>query len=201
MTRPALLRGSTMKVKVIKKAIECEANRLLWSIRRRATNEQEVAWMAEQRGRSRPGGTRLASARSLSSPVPPSAGPAAGAGQKRRVLSPPDGVAHSASARCQRPIRQSAFVSWLNILTVESLARAADDGRMQPSLAESWTSERGWPVAHRQAAAERHISRRLARSTPRPSPSILPESLKCVHGADLFRPRRDPRVGRRTRRD
>ncbi len=34
--------------------------RLLRSIRRRAADEQEVAWMAEQRGRSRPGGTRLA---------------------------------------------------------------------------------------------------------------------------------------------
>jgi len=98
--------------------------------------------MAEQRGRSRPGGTRLAfgviaviAGATLSWACRPSGGEAPKA-------SPPTtlrmGISQVSATNPGTGLRQ------LNsLLTQESLARAIDDGRMQPSLAEGWTPQNG----------------------------------------------------------
>jgi peptide/nickel transport system substrate-binding protein len=94
--------------------------------------------MAEQRGRSRPGGTRLAlgviaviASATLSWACRRSGGEAPKA-------SPPAalrlGISQVSATNPGTGLRQLT-----SLLTQESLARAIDDGRVQPSLAEGWT--------------------------------------------------------------
>jgi peptide/nickel transport system substrate-binding protein len=96
--------------------------------------------MAEQRGRSRPGGTRLAlgmiaviAGATLSWACRRSGGEAPKA-------SPPTalrlGISQVSATNPGTGLRQLT-----SLLTQESLARAIDDGRVQPSLAEGWTSQ------------------------------------------------------------
>ena len=71
--------------------------------------------------------------------MPRSAGLAAGAGEKHRKLLPRWhlrlGISQVSATNPAIGLRQLT-----HLLTQESLARAIDDGRMQPSLAEGWTS-------------------------------------------------------------
>jgi peptide/nickel transport system substrate-binding protein len=98
--------------------------------------------MAEQRGRSRPGGTRLAlgmiaviASATLSWACRRSGGEASSA-------SPPIslrlGISQVSATNPGTGLRQLAL-----LLTQENLARTGEDGRMQPLLAEGWTTGKG----------------------------------------------------------
>ena len=95
--------------------------------------------MAEQRGKSRPGGTRLAlSAIAVVALATPSWACRQSGGEAREA-SPPValrlGISQVSATNPTIGLRQLS-----GLLTVEGLARAAEDGRMQPLLAESWTA-------------------------------------------------------------
>jgi peptide/nickel transport system substrate-binding protein len=136
--------------------------------------------MAEQRGKSRLGGSRLAWCATAVLALAILSWACRRSGGEALVASPPNtlrlGISQVSTTNPAIGLRQLA-----NILTVESLARAAEDGRMQPSLAESWTPERGG----RSLSIKLRPNVTFPDGTPVDAEAIaniLPESLKSFMG-------------------
>jgi peptide/nickel transport system substrate-binding protein len=135
--------------------------------------------MSDQRGRCRPGG-RLSARASACLALAILSQSCRRSGDPGVAVSGPSslriGVAQASTTNPAIGLRQVA-----NILTVESLARAAEDGRMQPSLAESWTPERGG----RSLSIKLRPNVTFPDGTPVDAEAIaniLPESLKSFMG-------------------
>ena len=102
----------------------------------------------------------------------------------------------SASAKFQRPILHIGLRQLTQLLTQESLARAGEDGRMQPSLAESWTPEERSVRSSSSCGPRSHFTT----ATPLDADAfakILPDSLKSFMGPIFSDVEADPRVGKR----
>src|SRR5438270_9164205 len=94
--------------------------------------------MAEQRGKSRPGGTRLALRVTAVLVLVALSSACRRSGGEASKASPPTtlrlGISQVSATNPSTGLRQLT-----QLLTQESLARAGEDGRMQPWLAENWT--------------------------------------------------------------